>query len=64
MPADATLRVNVRPVIDSSVLLAVEELGQKAIEVGQAFLRLAALLAPDEGETVDSMTVHYPMDND
>jgi len=59
MPADAHLRVGVHPIIDGDILFTLADLGQKLTEAGQAFIQLAALLGPPEGETVDSMTVHF-----
>jgi hypothetical protein len=59
MPADAVVKIDIRPVISDELIDAIMDLGQKVAAAGDAFLRLAALLAPPEGETVDSMSVHY-----
>lgn len=63
MPSEAVLRVMVKPFLSTDTVDNLRRTGEAFVKAGQALSKLAdALTPPPEGETVDSMTVHFPTD--
>lgn len=59
MPASGVVRVEVKPYVSSAIVDSMRQMGEAFAKAGQELSRLADALTPSEGETVDSMSVHF-----